>query len=176
MTSLPDILVVSRQRSVGYDHARLTAIVMAGLPMCLEVARRLGGPLPDMKLVECTVVGRRRMAQVHREFLNVSGPTDVITFPYGEILVCAPVAESRAAEFGHDVTTELALYCIHGLLHLAGHDDVEADSAQRMAEEQERILKAAARENAAPAAFRKAGRSRSSILRPLPSIYLKEMV
>ena len=111
--------------------------------MCLEVAGRLGGPLPDMKLVECTVVGRRRMAQVHREFLNVSGPTDVITFPYGEILICAPVAESRAAEFGHDVTAELALYFIHGLLHLAGHDDVEADSAQRMAEEQERILKAA---------------------------------
>jgi probable rRNA maturation factor len=140
---LPDILVASRQRSVRYDHARLTAIVRAGLPRCLEVAALLGGPLRGLRQVECTVVGARRMARVHREFLGVGGPTDVLTFPYGEILVCGPVAKSRAAEFGHDVTTELALYCIHGLLHLAGHDDTEPDSAQRMAEEQERILKAA---------------------------------
>ncbi|MCX6969200.1 MAG: rRNA maturation RNase YbeY [Verrucomicrobia bacterium] len=83
------------------------------------------------------------MARVHREFLDLRGPTDVITFPYGEILVCAPVAGSRAKEFGHDVTTELALYCIHGLLHLAGQDDVEPGPAKRMAQEQEKILCAA---------------------------------
>lgn len=83
------------------------------------------------------------MARVHREFLDLRGPTDVITFPYGEILVCAPVAEARAKEFGHDVTTELALYCIHGLLHLAGHDDLEPSPANRMALVQERILRTA---------------------------------
>jgi len=141
----PDILIASRQRQVHYDHARLGALVQASLPMCLEVAAKLGGPLIGLKRIECTVVGSRRMAQVHREFLNVRGPTDVLTFPYGEILVCAPVAKSRAKEFGHDATTELALYCIHGLLHLAGHDDLDPCSARKMAVEQARILKAAGR-------------------------------
>lgn len=83
------------------------------------------------------------MARIHREFLNEPGPTDVITFPYGEIVVCAPVAASRAPDFGHSVTDELVLYCIHGLLHLAGHDDIKPGDAKRMHQEQEKILKAA---------------------------------
>lgn len=83
------------------------------------------------------------MAKIHREFLDEPGPTDVITFPYGEIVVCAPVAASRALEFRQTVTGELALYCIHGLLHLAGQDDIRPGDAKRMHREQDRILKAA---------------------------------
>jgi len=139
----PDVLIASRQRTVRYDHARLTRIVSSALPLCMDVASKLGGPLNELKQMECVVVGNRTMARVHREFLDLRGPTDVITFPYGEILVCAPIAAARATEFGHDVTTELALYCIHGLLHLAGHDDLEPGPAKRMAQEQERILRSA---------------------------------
>ncbi len=108
--------------------------------MCRKVAELLRGPLLHLDLVEFTVLGNRAMARIHRQFLGVQGTTDVITFPYGEILVCAPVAVSRAKEFGNDVTTELALYCIHGLLHLAGHDDRSPALAGSMAKEQERIL------------------------------------
>ena len=151
---MPDILIASRQRQVHYDHARLAELVANALPACMKVAVELGGPLRELKRIECTVVGSRRMARVHREFLNVMGPTDVLTFPYGEILVCAPVAKSRAEEFGHDVTAELALYCIHGLLHLAGHDDMEPGPARRMAMEQERILKAASAKQGARASRR----------------------
>ena len=115
--------------------------------MCLDTAAKLGGPLRSLDRIECTVVGNRTMARIHREFLDIQGPTDVITFPYGEILVCAPVADSRAREFGHDVTTELALYCIHGLLLLAGHDDIDPSSAKRMAQLQDRILSKAVRES-----------------------------
>jgi len=82
------------------------------------------------------------MAKVHRDFLGIPGPTDVITFSYGEILVCAPIAAERAWEFGHDTTTELALYAIHGLLHLSGHDDITPAQEKRMATAQEKILAA----------------------------------
>ena len=109
----------------------------------MEVAEECGGPLSGLTLVECSVIGNRPMAQAHRDFLGVRGPTDVLTFPYGEILVSAPVAMVRSREFGHDVTTELSLYCIHGLLHLAGHDDIDPDSARCMTKAQERILKQA---------------------------------
>ena len=146
---MPALLITSRQRQVRYDHSRLQTLVQCALPMCIEVATQLGGPLCELPQVECSVVGLRSMAAIHRKFLNVPGPTDVITFPYGEILVCAAVARSRAAEFGHDVTTELALYCIHGLLHLAGHDDLQKDDARRRAAAQASILRLA----------RKAGRS-----------------
>ena len=83
------------------------------------------------------------MAKVHRDFLDIPGATDVITFPYGEILVCAKVAAARAAEFQHTTTDELALYIIHGLLHLSGHDDIEPAMACKMAAEQQKILEVA---------------------------------
>ena len=141
---MPDIVIASRQQSVCYDHDRLVLLVENALPLCMEVASKLGGPLVDLAQIECTVVGHRAMARVHREFLGIRGSTDVITFPDGEIRVCAPVASARAGDFGHDTTTELAMYCIHGLLHLAGHDDLEPDSARHMSREQEKILRAAA--------------------------------
>lgn len=123
----------------------LIAIVLAALPACVQVSLKLGGLLAGLCSIEISVLGARAMARIHREFLNEPGPTDVITFPYGEIVVCAPVAASRAPEFQHTVTEELALYCIHGLLHLAGHDDVRPGDAKRMHREQDRILKAALR-------------------------------
>ena len=113
--------------------------------MCRRVAAACGGPLLHLKQIECTILGKRAMSRVHREFLAISGPTDVITFPYGEILICAPIARSRAEEFGHDITAELALYCLHGLLHLAGLDDTDPASAQQMARTQEKILRTAIR-------------------------------
>jgi probable rRNA maturation factor len=81
------------------------------------------------------------MAKVHRDFLNIQEATDVITFPYGEILVCAHIAAARAPEFGHSTTQELALYIIHGLLHLSGFDDLTTPEAQTMAITQQEILK-----------------------------------
>ncbi|MFZ4775234.1 MAG: rRNA maturation RNase YbeY [Terrimicrobiaceae bacterium] len=135
--------MASRQRSVTYDHRELCLLVAAALPHCLTAAQALGGPLCHLDHIEFTLVGNRAMARIHRDFLEIRGTTDVITFPYGEIIVCAAVARLRAAEFGHDVTTEIALYCIHGLLHLAGYDDQNPDDAKLMAREQDRILRLA---------------------------------
>jgi probable rRNA maturation factor len=67
----------------------------------------------------------------------------VITFPYGEILVCASIAEARAREFGNTPTIEVALYVIHGLLHLSGLDDIDPADALQMAETQQKVLEAA---------------------------------
>ena len=144
LPELPALVLAARQRAVRYDHARLSAIVRSALPDCVAVSIRLGGPLSSIRTVECSVVGSRTMAKIHRDFLGERGATDVITFPYGEIVVCATVAASRAPEFGHPVADELALYCIHGLLHLAGLDDAAPSDADRMRREQKRILKAAA--------------------------------
>jgi len=136
----PRLLVVSRQRAVAYDHALLEVLLQAALPLCRRVADELGGPLAGLPMVECSVLGRREMSRIHREFLGLRGPTDVITFPYGEIAICAAVAAGRAPEFQHTITEEMALYGIHGLLHLAGHDDHEPSAAKRMHIEQTRIL------------------------------------
>jgi len=89
------------------------------------------------------------IAQIHGTFMDDPTPTDVITFPAdeemqsaGEIIVSVDHARNRSAELGLPFSRELALYLVHGWLHLAGYDDrSEEDRAKmRAAEEQALIL------------------------------------
>ncbi|MFM8364208.1 MAG: rRNA maturation RNase YbeY [Verrucomicrobiota bacterium] len=137
---MPRIAIAQRCRSTPYDRARLKFLALAAIPHCLSLAKKNHAELATLPAVEISILGARAMSKVHRDFLGIPGPTDVITFPYGEILVCAPVAKTRAREFGHDTTTELALYIIHGLLHLSGHDDTTPSKASLMRAAQEKIL------------------------------------
>ena len=130
-------------RSVSYDIELLERLTAAALPHCLAFAKKNNAELAALAGVEISILGSRAMAKVHRDFLNIPGATDVITFPYGEILVCAHIAAARAPEFGHSTTQELALYIIHGLLHLSGFDDLTPPDAEIMAVTQQKILKLA---------------------------------
>lgn len=99
-------------------------------------------PLPaHLPAIQFVLVDRATMARVHGEFLGDSSETDVITFPYGEILVCPAVARDRAADDGFEVEQEVLLYALHGLLHLAGYDDTTPEAAKEMARAQTRLLK-----------------------------------
>lgn len=88
------------------------------------------------------IVSDRRMAKVHREFMGIPGPTDVITFHHGEIVISADTAQGFASEYGQTVDREVARYLIHGLLHLAGYDDHTTKERARMHRLQERVLRA----------------------------------
>lgn len=148
---LPSIsFAYNSRRWADIDRDHVEAVVRASLPMCIREAKSRNAGLVNICNLELSVIGSRRMARVHREFLGIPGTTDVITFPYGEILVCAEVAARRAPEFGKSIEEELALYMIHGLLHLAGHDDVTESAARRMHRTQERILRMACDKTAGP--------------------------
>ena len=142
-SSLLDLHFAHRQRAIDYDKTHVELIAGAALPSCLQLAKKAQAPLAALSSVEISILGPRAMARVHRDFLGIPGATDVITFPYGEILVCASIAEARAREFGNTPTIEIALYVIHGLLHLAGLDDIEPADARLMAETQQKLLEAA---------------------------------
>jgi probable rRNA maturation factor len=81
------------------------------------------------------------MARVHADFLGDPTETDVITFHYGEILICPAVAREQSAAHGLDVDDEVLLYGLHGLLHLAGYDDMKPAAAKEMARVQEKLLR-----------------------------------
>jgi probable rRNA maturation factor len=102
-------------------------------------------PLDGLEEIEATIVSDRAIARVHRTFFNDPAPTDVITFPDGEILIGAGVVASNAARFGNTPSEEAALCLIHGLLHLAGWDDQTARGAKDMRRKQEQIFKMARR-------------------------------
>jgi len=77
---------------------------------------------------------------VHRDFMNIPGPTDVITFAHGEIIISPETAQENAALYGRSLDEELARYLVHGLLHLSGYEDQTPEEAARMHALQERLL------------------------------------
>jgi probable rRNA maturation factor len=105
-----------------------------------QVLRGEGVSAADISLA---LVDDFAIANVNQRFLNHTGPTDVITFPLsderdtclcGEIVVSVDMARWAAKELGHSIRSEIALYVIHGLLHLCGYDDKKAADRQRMRE------------------------------------------
>lgn len=113
----------------------------AQLVRAAEAALAHGGrPEAAIALV---LVGDAALADLHERFLGDPSPTDVIAFdlgdgpgPAGEVYVSVERARAVAAERGVLLARELALYVVHGVLHLCGHDDAEpsARAAMRVAE------------------------------------------
>ncbi len=132
--------ILNRQRCVRFNLALVRKIVAAALPDARTAIGPGDRPLERLEQVSCIVVSDRTMRTLHRRFLGDSSSTDVITFQHGEIVTCAEVALVAAAEMGTSVEKELALYLIHGLLHLNGYDDRDAEGAARMASIQQDIL------------------------------------
>jgi rRNA maturation RNase YbeY len=126
-----------RRPKVATDHFALTITPASGARYVPFLRRHLRAAhailRPRLRELSLALVGDRRMAQLHEQFLHIAAPTDVLTFPLetdrrgrvtaGEVVVCVPEARRRARVEGTPVERELLLYALHGLLHLAGFDD-----------------------------------------------------
>ncbi len=93
------------------------------VPVLLAAPRGPEHVLSEIPLVEIAVVDDEAIARVHSEFLNDPTETDVITFPYGEILVSCDTAARYATEHEIAPQEELFRYMVHGLTHLHGYLD-----------------------------------------------------
>ncbi|MBQ1283274.1 MAG: rRNA maturation RNase YbeY [Bifidobacteriaceae bacterium] len=89
------------------------------------------------------------LAWLHEHWMNLKGPTDVMSFPMdelrpsfkkkelpegilGDIVLCPDVASRQAAAAGHSTVEEMMLLTIHGILHLLGYDHSAADLEEQM--------------------------------------------
>ncbi|MGC6427436.1 MAG: rRNA maturation RNase YbeY [Akkermansiaceae bacterium] len=103
--------------------------------------REIGvGEIATFKNLEISILDDEEMARIHGEFLNDPSPTDVMSFHHGELLISAQVASRQALEFASSPDREIALYGIHGMLHLAGYDDRTHEEAVIMGKRQEELL------------------------------------
>lgn len=134
----------NRQKAHKVPLPWLRRVAKAACPHCLDAEKP--GPenvLRSLEEIEVSLISDAEIARVHGEFLQDPTPTDVITFHHGEILISTETAARQAVEHGQTFDHELALYIVHGLLHLAGWDDHDPAEARAMAETQQRILTAA---------------------------------
>jgi probable rRNA maturation factor len=109
--------------------------------------------------ISLAFVDNSTIRELNRRYLNHDEPTDVLSFPLGEskqkglageIVVGVEVALAQAKERGHSVEAELALYVIHGVLHLCGYDDKTAGGAAEMRKAERRYLQELNLPNVAP--------------------------
>lgn len=134
-----DIVVNNRQRKVPVRLPWLRQAAKAALAECLHHSDDGLFTLKQVPVVEVAIVSDEVISRVHEEFMNIPGATDVITFEHGEIVISAETAAVYAKQHAHGVDDELALYIVHGLLHLNGYDDQAAAAKKRMFRVQEKV-------------------------------------
>jgi probable rRNA maturation factor len=133
------IAIASPQEAVAIDRRRLREVVRAVLE---------GEGVGDSD-ISLAFVDNPTIHALNARYLQHDEPTDILTFPLsepgakklaGELVIGAEVALAQAAERGHDVQAELALYVIHGLLHMCGYDDHDEADVRKMRERERHYL------------------------------------
>lgn len=138
-----EVILGNHQDAVDIPVAWLTALEDIGgeaAQMAAERAADEENSLGHLATLEVALVDDATSARVHMDFMEIPGATDVITFHHGEIVICAEVAKRQAEEYGEPLGREILRYFIHGLLHLAGHEDTEREDREAMEAAQEEIV------------------------------------
>jgi probable rRNA maturation factor len=136
----PKIEVRNLQRKIPVDVVDLQKFARKAAQLCSRMPTKKKTNLDELREASVLFVSDRRMASLHRRFMNESGPTDVMTFQHGEIVISADTAFRNARRFGNPLNRELRLYIVHGLLHLHGFDDRDEARARKMRTAEEKIL------------------------------------
>ena len=135
------IRVLNRQRRLAVDSRALGTFALSALSQCLKLRQRKLSVLKELTEISVILVSDARIAEIHKQFMNELGSTDVITFQHGDIVISAETAKRQARQFRTNLNHELRLYLVHGLLHLSGFDDQTAAGAAEMKHIQERIVR-----------------------------------
>jgi probable rRNA maturation factor len=131
---------INNESSIPVDEAVIQRLVTYDLDQ-LHVH-------PDAELA-IVLVDESAMEQLHVQWMDEPGPTDVLSFPMdelrpgtedqptppgllGDIVLCPQVATAQAEAAGHSALDEMLLLTTHGLLHLLGFDHAEPDEEKEM--------------------------------------------
>jgi probable rRNA maturation factor len=139
LPSPPLITIRNVQRSVLFSTPKLQRFVGIACKLVWQT-KRPKSEIASLNRIHILIVSDRRMAALHKEFCGITGATDVLTFQHGEIVISAETAARQARIFHSNLMAEIQLYLLHGLLHLAGFDDVTAHQQQRMQRLQSKLL------------------------------------
>ncbi len=131
-------VVDSPEQPESLSDDRLQAIVAAALAH---------GEHPELCL-GLIFVNDEALTSMHSQYLGDATPTDVITFDLGsdepglngELYISVPCAQRLAEERGVAFERELALYVVHGTLHLCDFDDHDPEERAAMREAESVVM------------------------------------
>ncbi|MRX42457.1 rRNA maturation RNase YbeY [Agromyces kandeliae] len=131
---------INNESSIEVDESALQRLAVYALDMMHVHA--------DAELA-IVLVDEGAMEQLHVQWMDEPGPTDVLSFPMdelrpgtaeepappgllGDVVLCPQVAETQARAAGHALLDELLLLTTHGILHLLGFDHAEPAEEKEM--------------------------------------------
>jgi probable rRNA maturation factor len=134
---------INNESGMAVDELAITAVARHTLD-ALGV-----NPMAELSIL---VVDTVAMATLHKQWMDLDGPTDVMAFPMdtledkpgleaepgpallGDVILCPEIARQQAEAAGHSTDAELFLLTTHGVLHLLGYDHDEPESEREMFE------------------------------------------
>ncbi|WP_129840102.1 rRNA maturation RNase YbeY [Streptomyces sp. RFCAC02] len=134
---------VNNESGTDFDEKAVLDIARHAL------ARMRIHPLSELSVI---AVDEAAMEQLHLQWMDLPGPTDVMSFPMdelrppakddeepvpgllGDIVLCPEVARRQGADAPtrHSMDDELQLLTVHGVLHLLGYDHEEPGEKAEM--------------------------------------------
>ncbi|WP_293698358.1 rRNA maturation RNase YbeY [uncultured Agrococcus sp.] len=144
--------------------------------MSVELLNESGWEVDEARIVRCVefclaalhvhpaaetsvaLVDTETMERLHVQWLDLDGPTDVMSFPMdelrpgtpeqptpagllGDVVLCPEVAAEQAREADHDFMQEVLLLTVHSVLHLLGYDHADESERTEMFTLQDDLLK-----------------------------------
>lgn len=93
--------------------------------------------------INVTFVSDAEIRRLNRKYSGNDYATDVLSFNYletgeaiegviGEMAISLETAARQAAEARIELADEVALLCLHGVLHIGGYDHQDEDGRERM--------------------------------------------
>jgi len=135
-----DVSITNRQNILPVDRRRIRELVRASAPEEWVNAA-----------LSVVLVADEEIRALNARFLKRAQATDVLAFPLdgpdasdrpmvGEVVVSAERAVEEAERREVRPEVELALYVVHGVLHLAGFDDHSPENRRAMRAREAEIL------------------------------------
>jgi probable rRNA maturation factor len=131
---------INNESTIEIDEAALQRLATYALD-AMHVS-----PEADLAIL---LVDEAAMEQLHVQWMDEPGPTDVLSFPMdelrpgtedqpspagllGDVVLCPQVAQTQADVAGHSLKEELQLLTAHGMLHLLGFDHADPAEEREM--------------------------------------------
>jgi probable rRNA maturation factor len=133
------VAVSNQQRRVKINTRLLAQIAEGALSLVGDNEAQLSVVLVDDAAI----------AKLNARYHDTTGPTDVLSFDYGEgegeLIISVERALAQATRFRSTPAREIVLYVVHGILHLHGYDDLAPPDCKHMRAVEREIMTKLAR-------------------------------
>lgn len=92
-------------------------------PFFSGVAKKvLKGENKETENISIAFVDSQEIQKLNKKYRGKDKATDVLSFDYGEVVLCPEIIEQDAKKSGTDFKKAMANMLIHGILHVLGYD------------------------------------------------------